>query len=253
MKSTKILSAALLAMSLSGCVIHVNAQRADVELEETLTLSSAALTQFDLDTGAGSLEVIGSSGISEITVDAYIRTTEDKNYILTLERHGSRAKLVAEHESHSGYWKGSSPTIDLVVKVPDSLMINIDDGSGDLNVRNINNSVFVEDGSGAASVENIKGDVSIEDGSGELVVKDINGNVTVDDGSGELSIAKVIGDVMVEDGSGSLNIYDISGKVTLDDGSGSIDVNKAGGLEIIDAGSGGLKIANVTGSVNIDD
>ncbi|NVK26354.1 MAG: hypothetical protein HWE10_15600 [Gammaproteobacteria bacterium] len=253
MKSVKLLSSFFVAVALSGCVIHVNAQRADVELQETLTLNSQSLTRFDLETGAGSLEVVGVKSASEITVDAQIRTTEDRNYILTLEKSGDTAELVAKHESHTGYWKGSSPAIDLVISVPSHLLVNIDDGSGDIKVRDLDNQLTIEDGSGSASVENIKGNVDIDDGSGSLLVRNVDGNVRIDDGSGELSIAQVTGDVMVEDGSGDLNVYDVGGSVVIDDGSGSIDVNKAGGLEIIESGSGGLNINNVVGAVNIDD
>jgi len=254
MKAKKLLSTAVLAMALSGCVIHVNGQSADIELTKTLTIQAADLTKMDIDAGAGSLEVIGVNDATEIVVEAKILTTNDKNFLLTLDSNGNTAELVAEHNTnHSGYWNGNSPRIDLVVKVPSSLMLDVEDGSGNLVIRDMQNNLVVDDGSGAISISDIKGNVELDDGSGSAVISGINGNVAVTDGSGELTVANVTGDLSIDDGSGDIDVLNVTGSVLIDDGSGDIDVNTAGGLRIVDSGSGGLDIANVNGDVEIDD
>lgn len=252
MKTAKLLSLSVLTLALSGCVINVKAQRANVSLEESLSLPANSLTRFDIDAGAGSLVVKGDDNATEITVQADIRTTEEKNYILELDRSGDTAKLIARHNSHMGYWKGSSPKIDLTITMPANLMLDIDDGSGDIKVSNVNNGLILEDGSGSASLEDIKGNVTIDDGSGDLVVKNVQGNIELEDGSGGLTVANVTGDIEIDDGSGELTVMDVTGKVTIDDGSGSIDVSRAGSLKIIDSGSGGLSISKIKGEVDID-
>ena len=250
--TTKILSLSLLTLAMSGCVINVKAQRADVALQEDLAVAASGLTSFDIDAGAGSLTILGVDSISQIEVSADIKTTEDKDYVLYLKKSGSKARLVAKHGSTSGYWRGDSPQINLTVKMPSNLLLDIEDGSGDIKVSNINNDVKVDDGSGAASFENIAGDLDIEDGSGNLFIKEVKGDLNLDDGSGELTVSDITGNVRVEDGSGELTIVNVSGKVTIDDGSGDINVNKAGALKIIDSGSGGLSISKVKGKVDID-
>jgi ribosomal protein L24E len=252
MKTAKLLSLSVLTLALSGCVINVKAQRANVSLEESLSLSASSLSQFDIEAGAGSLIVKGDDSATEITVHADIRTTEEKNYVLELDRSGDTAKLVARHNSHVGYWNGSSPKIDLTVTMPANLMLDIDDGSGNIKVTNINNGLVLEDGSGSASLEDIKGDVTIDDGSGDLFVKNVQGNIELEDGSGGLTVSNVTGDIEIDDGSGELTVMDVTGKVTIDDGSGSIDVSRAGSLKIIDSGSGGLSISKIKGEVDID-
>lgn len=252
MKTAKLLSLSLLSLAMSGCVIHVNAQKADVTLEEDLSVSASGLTSFDIDVGAGSLIIEGVDNVDSIEVNADIRTTEERDYVLYLKKSGSSARLVAKHNSTYGNWSGNSPEINLTVKMPRNLLLDIDDGSGDIKVTNINNDIKVDDGSGAASFEQIAGDLRIEDGSGSLLIKKVKGNLDLDDGSGELTVSDIVGDVRVEDGSGGLTIVNVSGKVTIDDGSGDINVNKAGALEIIDAGSGGLSISKVEGKVDID-
>ena len=109
MKMAKLLSLSALAVALNGCVIHVNAQSADVNLEEELSLAASSLERFDIEAGAGSLVIKGDDSATDIQVKADIRTTDDKDYVLVLTRSGNTAKLVAKHNSHMGYWNGSSP------------------------------------------------------------------------------------------------------------------------------------------------
>lgn len=252
MKTAKLLSLSLLSLAMSGCVINVKAQKADVSLQEELTVAASGLTSFDIDAGAGSLTIVGVDNASSIEVNANIQTTDDKDYVLYLKKSGSNAYLVAKHNSTTGYWSGSSPEINLTVKMPKNLMLDIEDGSGDIKVSNISNNIKVDDGSGAASFEQVTGDLDIEDGSGDLFIKQVKGDLNLDDGSGELTVTDITGDVRVEDGSGELTIINVTGKVTVDDGSGGININKAGSLKIIDSGSGGLSISKVKGEVDID-
>ena len=271
MKNTeKLLCLSMLSLALSGCVVNVHAQSADVTLEETLSLDASALERFDIEAGAGSLIIKGDESATEINVEADIRTTEDKDFTLELDQSGDTARLVAKHNSTMGYWKGSSPSIDLTITMPANLMLDIEDGSGEIKVSNINNTLKLKDGSGSASIENIVGNVQIDDGSGELTVRnvqgnlelddgsggltveDIQGDIDLDDGSGSLTVSNVKGDVEVNDGSGGLKVTDVTGKVTIDDGSGGIDVRRAGSLEIIESGSGGLSIKEIEGEVDID-
>ena len=252
MKTVKLLSLSALTLALTGCVINVNAQSANVSLQETLSLETSSISSFDIDAGAGSLIIKGDDASTAINVQADIRTTDERNYTLVLDSSGGTARLVAKHNSHMGYWKGSSPTIDLTITMPSHLALDIDDGSGNIQITNIANNLYLKDGSGSASIENIKGNVKIDDGSGGLVVRDIQGNIDLNDGSGGLTIANVTGDVEINDGSGELTIKDVTGKVTIDDGSGSIEVSRAGSLEIIESGSGGLSISEIEGEVDID-
>lgn len=252
MNSVKLVSLSALTLALTGCVINVNAQSANVHLEENLSLAAQSLNKFDIEAGAGSLIIKGDDSATEINVQADIQTTKDKNYTLVLKRSGDKASLVAKHHSHSGYWNGSSPSIDLTITMPSNLLLDIDDGSGNIQVSNIAKSVRLEDGSGSASIENIKGDLKIDDGSGELVVKNVQGNIDLNDGSGGLTISNVTGNIEIDDGSGELIVKDVTGKVTIDDGSGGISVSRAGSLKIIDSGSGGLSISEIKGEVDID-
>lgn len=252
MNNLKYASLMAMIFTLSGCVFHVGAKSADVHIEKSMALSSDQLKMLEVDAGAGLLTIKGVDGATDIDVQANIYTNKNHDYLLTLEKVGSRAVLVAKHKSTSGFWNGDSPRIDLVVKVPKNLILDIDDGSGSISVTNINNLVEIDDGSGEIHVNNINGDLIIEDGSGEIEVSNVSGNIDIEDGSGELFVKEVGGSVNIDDGSGDLTLRHIGGKVTIDDGSGGIEVTDAGGLTITESGSGGLKVKDIKGEFNID-
>ncbi|WP_394175476.1 DUF4097 family beta strand repeat-containing protein [Thalassotalea litorea] len=251
MKYNTIAAVLTSSLLLSGCIIHVGAASADVELNEQLAMSSQGIRHLDISAGAGTLNVVGLEGATEIQVSAQIHTTEEKNYTLTLEQDGDTAVLVAEHGNTSGFWSGDSPHINVQVTVPKTMQLTVDDGSGEMSITDIHGDLDIEDGSGSMDIARIQGKVDVDDGSGSLTITDVSGDLSVDDGSGSLTLSNVGGDVNVDDGSGELLIEDVVGEVTIHDGSGAITVRGAGGLTITEAGSGGLSVTGVKGGFNI--
>jgi len=256
---------------LSGCIVIASPSHANVHQQKELTLTASSLKKLDIEAGAGELTIQGSDHATEITVTADIYTSNESksSYELELSDSGSNAFLIAK-TNNSGSWMGKSPHIDLVVTVPSRMMldvidgsgkldianidgaISITDGSGDLSVNNINNHVSIVDGSGEIELTNIIGSVDIEDGSGKIILNDIDGNLTIADGSGSIYARSISGNADINDGSGDLTVKQVTGIITLDDGSGDIDIEGAGGLKIIESGSGGLKVSNVKGGFEID-
>lgn len=211
--------------------------------QETKTLSLAAegITQLEIDSGAGFLKVQGVEGLKAIEVKAEIlaRGVDEKDmkkFIedhikLTLENKGGRAVLVSEVKERL-FFSFHDVQIDLTVNIPEKMDLNVDDGSGRIEISSIAGNLNIEDGSGGIQVEDIQGDVEINDGSGEIEVKEITGNVSI------------------EDGSGSMTVLNVGGNVTVDDGSGSIDVDGVGkDLILKDTGSGSVNHRNVKGRV----
>ena len=217
---------------------------ADYTETRELSEDTAGATVIEIDAGAGSLTVTGSSTVSAVVVEAKIvvkgmSETKAADFVakktrLELERRVDKIRLVSD--IGDGGWNGNAQGyIDLEVQVPDGIDLVIDDGSGSLRVQDVMSHVAIDDGSGSVDVFNV-------------------GSVYIDDGSGGIDVRQVAGDVEVDDGSGSLDISDVGGSVTIDDGSGSINVRSvAADLVILNDGSGGVDFSDIGGSVEIDD
>jgi hypothetical protein len=249
------------------CIIFfLNAIFADEYIEEkNLNLSTEGIEILNIDCGAGFLKVKGIDELKNIEVHAEIiikRVDKDEaeeiieKYIeLSLEKKGENAFLKAGLDYSGSFFDrlfGESPQvlINLTVNIPKGMSLDVDDGSGFIDIRNVEGKVDLDDGSGETLMEYIKGNVYVEDGSGELELVEIQGNVEIDDGSGELVLKNITGDVSVDDGSGEIIVENIDGTIKIDDGSGSINIDGVSGdVIILEDGSGSVSTNNVSGKV----
>ncbi len=216
---------------------------ADYTQSRDMVEDADGISSIDIDAGAGSLKVSGSSTVNTILVEAVIvvdgmsdkkaAKLVEERVRLEMVRDGDTIRLVSEIEDGGWSWN-QKMHIDLEVQVPDRMNLTVDDASGSLLVRDV------------------LGDVAIDDGSGSIDVINV-GSLYVDDGSGSIDVRGVTGDVEIDDGSGGLDISEVGGSVRIDDGSGSIDVRSVvADLIIISDGSGGVNYSDIGGVVELD-
>jgi len=209
------------------------------EEKRELSLDAAGVETLDIEAGAGSLNVSGVAGTGRILVIATIEVPGanadeaqqviEEDLVLNLQNDGSRASL-------AGYFRDSrrssndSPRVNLDVRVPERLSLDIEDGSGSIEVRDVNGGIELEDGSGSIRVTDNGGPLRIRDGSGSIEIERAGGDIRIKDGSGSITVAEVEGSVTIEDGSGSIDARDIAGDLVVpDEGSGSFDYSNVAG------------------------
>jgi hypothetical protein len=222
------------------CATPALAQRdADFTAPREASASTAGARRIVVNAGAGSLRIEGKRGLTEVRArgTAYASSRGLLDEIkLVASRRGDVVELRTEMpEQRDGNWDNWQAGIDLVVEVPDSLALDVEDGSGSLEIRNVG-ALDVRDGSGEMTIEHVRGALTIRDGSGTIHVDDVRGAVEVpSDGSGMLEIRRVAGSVRVDSkGSGSIDVDDVAGSFTV--------TNK---------GSGGVTYRNVKGAVQV--
>lgn len=233
------------ALSLLLCGIAAAAS-GDAAYEEPrdLSLNAAGVARLVVNAGAGDLRVTGAAESDTIVVKALIRIPNadaekarriiEDDLTLELVRDGDTARLEAQFEA--GLFSRESGSVDLDVTVPERLALEIDDGSGPI------------------ELDGVQGDIDIDDGSGSITVRRSGGNMTVDDGSGALTVEDAGGDLAIDDGSGEITVRRVAGSVRIDDGSGDIVVSGvAGDLDIEEAGSGGVEVSDVGGEIRRGD
>jgi len=229
-------------------LVAATAGAASANETQTLDLDTRELRVMTFDVGAGFLRINGVGG-DRIEVTAVIEA-DSGDYELSLERKGDSAVLVAKVEPWAAIFLAEWPRIDLTVKVPSHLKLDIDDGSGYIAVSDMRAQVEIDDGSGGVVVRSLLGDLDIEDGSGDIDVSGVTGKIEIKDGSGAIRVENVTGDVSIRDGSGAMAVKNVDGHVTIRDGSGAIDVSQVKrGLTIRDSGSGDLRTSEIEGGI----
>ena len=141
--------------------------------------------------------------------------------------------------------------LDLVIEVPARMAADISDGSGSVEIVNLGD-VDLTDGSGEINGRDLHGNIRIHDGSGSITLTDVAGEVEIRDGSGSIDLRNVAGMIDVTDGSGEVEITGARNSVRISDSSGSIGVRDvAGDFTVERDGSGGIDYANVRGRVDL--
>ncbi|MDH3915505.1 MAG: hypothetical protein OES37_05055 [Chromatiales bacterium] len=248
---------------LAGCLIAGLAGATEFEPERLLALDAAAVETLKIDSGAGSLEIRGSSDSDRIEVRARVwiedhpgrldKASEvvDRHVELKLTADGNRAELIAmTRDPGRGY---SLPHVDLIVTLPSRLDLDIRDRSGYVEIDDVSGDVKIRDDSGSINLDGVGGRVVIDDGSGSIALRDVTGPVRIDDGSGSIDVETVRADLYIDDGSGSINVREVDGSVTISDGSGSIlVVGVSEDLTVTESGSGSVQFDAVAGDVSVD-
>ena len=178
----------------------------DMPLQETknLTLDAASLSALKVEAGSGFLHITGSDS-DEVTVKAEIYQEKPHDeYCLNLEAKGNNAALSA---GQCDYHTNKQTRIDLTVAIPRSFNVNVHDGSGEIIISKVANTV-INDGSGSITANDITGTLEINDGSGSIDARNISRDIKIHDGSGNIDVANAQGNIEVHDGSGGIELND---------------------------------------------
>ncbi|WP_299495871.1 DUF4097 family beta strand repeat-containing protein [uncultured Shewanella sp.] len=263
-----LITISILLLSLSGCIIYVEgANHAPLQHKQVIKqINAQDLNSLTANVGAGQLTIHGIKEQKNIIVTANIYYHDSIPTIFTLEHHDKNAILKANFEERSHIQP--TPYIDLTISIPSHLPLIINDGSGAINITNMEANIqltdgsghinilgghhlTINDGSGSIDIKNNLGNIMITDGSGTMTINHSAGDLIIDDGSGDINLQHIAGNIKINDGSGDINVNKTQGTVTLNDGSGDININNTQGLTILAAGSGEVDIDNIHGSIKM--
>jgi hypothetical protein len=266
----------MLAASTAGCSSWALGDCTQTESRD-LDLDAAGVRALAISARAGSLDIRGEPGLERVIVSGKACADDVETLAgirLSERRNGDRLEVAAELPEPGSSWGwSSSPTLDLDIRVPSRLALEVTDSSGDTSIRDVSDNT-VQDSSGDLRIANIAGTLSVNDSSGDIDIRDVAGDVRIpSDSSGDIGIENVEGNVLIdEDSSGSIEIRQVRGDadVKVDssgdigfvavggsarvgtDSSGDIDADDIGRDFIVGRdGSGGIRHDNVRGTVRI--
>jgi len=185
----------LCLLPVAGCDLDLTGIGFDCDFDRDLFEASsvAGADRVRVVAEAGDLRVEGVAGLNEVRVRgrACAQDARDLDDVdLVVQRSGSTVRVISLVAPSGG-------RLDLIVEVPDWMLVEVDDESGDLDVANVV-GVSIFDGSGDITVEDIAGDVDINDGSGDIRVENVLGDLRVDfDSSGRIDYRNVRGRILI--------------------------------------------------------
>ena len=223
------------------------------KLEESMRVSGDTLA---IVAGAGELEVVGDEAADAVSVRARICASKEawaEEAGVAMSGDGDARVEVLIPETSGAGWGNNYLTIDLLVRVPADLELDVRDSSGDVVMRGVG-AVSIKDSSGDIEISNAES-VVVQDSSGDIELEAISGDVTVaQDSSGDIRGRNVGGSVVVaRDSSGDIRFRDVSNDFLVErDSSGDVIAQGVGGdFAVLQDGSGEIRHSDVLGSVDI--
>lgn len=245
----------LLALALSLPFAAQAAERCEFSAPRNLQLDLTGVKAVVFDIGSDELSVTGAAGAKgAVSGRACATNAADlPGMTVTQKRVGDKLVVVAEHRSTINFGLNRYSYMKLQATVPDSMMVQLKVGSGDVDVDRVA-SLSVDVGSGDIKVSNVRGLAAADVGSGDIDFQDIGSLQVISLGSGDLTAKRIARDAKLGSiGSGDVELSDVGGSVELSRiGSGDLEVNGVrGDLRVHSIGSGSVSHNGVAGRVNL--
>lgn len=230
--------------------------RCEFSAQRELTLDAKDLQRLAVIAAAGDLAIRGEPGLTRVTASgtacASTQALLDGIQLATgggdgPEGDGSTLRVVVPEASWS--WGDTYAYLDLQVRVPATLALDLQDSSGDVEVEDVA-AIEIRDSSGDLEIRDVAGLVRVADSSGDVDVRNAGSVVIDDDSSGDIELSDIGGDARIErDSSGDIELADIQGNATVEvDSSGDIEFTRIKGNATVDRdSSGGIRADDVGG------
>jgi DUF4097 and DUF4098 domain-containing protein YvlB len=245
----------LLALSFTA----MGAEQCRYSAPRNAEINAAGLKLLTMQIGPDDLVIHGEPGLTNVVVRGTACASNEKwlqDVKVEAARNGDTASVIAHDGDHTmlmSLFGGSYAYLKLDVRVPQSLAIKLQEGSGDAKVGNVA-ALDASLGSGDLKVNGVAGEFGLSVGSGDAVASDV-GSVNLSSlGSGDVSVDGVHGNARAGGvGSGDLVLGSVKGEVSLGSiASGSARITGVGGsLDAKSVGSGELIISDITGNVSV--
>lgn len=257
MRKPILLLAGVSLLAVSLCALAAEPCRYSAPRNAELDASDLKLLSVEI--GPDNLAIQGQPGLTKIVVRGTACASNEKwlqDIKVEASRQGDTASVIARDGDHGivlSLFGGSYAYLKLDVRVPQSLAVKLQEGSGDANAGNLA-ALDATLGSGDLKVRGIAGELGLRVGSGDVVAGDVGSLNLSSVGSGDVSVDGVRGDAHAGAvGSGDLGLRNVKGSVSIGSvASGDVKLAEVGGsVSARSVGSGDFVARNVTGNVSI--
>jgi hypothetical protein len=230
--------------------------------------SFTATRDFDVDAtglatlafslGSSDVTVEGVPGLAKVEVRGKA-CASDQAWLAGLtvdqQRAGDRLTITPHADRGSNWsWFGSSYAyIDLRVRVPEKMAVDLKGSSSDADISGVAALVF-DTSSGDLRVRHVAGPLTIEVSSGDVIGEDVGRADTRRTSSGDINLRDVKGDIKVgHAGSGDLQFSHVGGNVDVGAvGSGDVTVSNVDrDVTIGSIGSGDVSVDAIGGNFTL--
>ena len=206
------------------------------ELDISREFFSQSGKSLQIETGAGDISVkAGNDDSTRIQVKLAVSAGSQEKADELFQRievdiaetgSGVQVRVLNSHTSSFWSWifRRKAPTVEVYAVCPQYSDLNLDTGSGNILVSNVEGEIVLDTGSGDVSANELGGSVVADTGSGNVSINALNGNFTGDTGSGDIRVTGLNGNFDGEAGSGNIQARGQISSFTAATGSGDVTI-----------------------------
>ncbi|HEX7121896.1 MAG TPA: DUF4097 family beta strand repeat-containing protein, partial [Gemmatimonadaceae bacterium] len=101
-------------------------------------------------------------------------------------------------------WRGTSPRLEVTIRLPAGVRVRAQTGHGDVAVTNAGSDAHASSGNGEVRVNGAAGEVTAASGNGRVTVENARGPVRASSGNGDITVRTSVGPVTASSGNGDL-------------------------------------------------
>jgi DUF4097 and DUF4098 domain-containing protein YvlB len=244
------------------CFLSISARfsmAADVDtpdIEKTLAVSAGGTLSVDIDFGSVHIKT-GST--DNVVVQVYrkihgplgpslddFRAAHEVKIDQTGNKVAVQARLL-EKEKKKFFSGKSWPEVRFVILVPKQFDLQLQTGSGSVQVGEILGEVKAQSGGGSLRFARVDGPLQADTSSGSIRLEEGTQTVNLQTGGGSVEVGKLGGVGHVETRSGSLNIKMAAAKLTAKSGGGSVQLGEAKSDTTVETASGSIRVNESSG------
>lgn len=238
--------------------------------QSTVDETFSGIKEVEVKGGSVNVEITGrNTSKVRLTGELAIGDDDDRDeYKIRHERHGDRLEVWVEKPSSNWTWSWNSSSSSkgksfVRLEVPVKTRVEVDNSSGNVEVKNIDEEVKVDVSSGNIDVQDVRSRLEVEASSGNIYLSDIEGPVDTETSSGRQTLNDIRGNIEAEASSGSIRITNSRGDAELETSSGQIRLTEVEGKISAKSSSGGIvgnevdlkgdsEFKSTSGSIRID-
>ena len=125
------------------------------------------------------------------------------------------------------FWK-KYPQVDVLMRVPEGIELNIASGAGDIAGNNVNAQVRIATGAGDVDLNDLKGSLKIATGAGDVELRRFEGKLSAATGAGDFDASGSFSEFSISTGAGDVHLLvdnPISANSSVSTGAGDIQVS----------------------------
>ncbi len=148
--------------------------------------------------------------------------------------------------------KIGSIVINYLIKVPDTVNVEVDNKFGDVVLKGIALSGIVHNGNGGVTAENIGGTLIVDNEFGDVSARDVKGKAEIYSKNGKVIAHSIANSLKVESVFGNIELNDIKGFAEISNTNGEIRGVRLGGDLTVISKFGDVIFSEISGNVDID-